>query len=229
MFKGKMKALTFSYDDGQKQDIRFIELLNKYNLKGTFNINSDLFGFKRSKEWPNGVVTCNDRLNLSDIKNVYEGHEIASHTLTHPHLYGMEKAELIHEVEDDRIRLSEIAGYEVVGMAYPYGDCDDTIVKIISENTGIKYSRATKPTYNFDMQTDLIRFKPTIHHIEWEKLFELGEKFVNLKPESEQIFYVWGHSYEFDVDDSWDKMEEFMKLISGHDDIFYGTNKEILL
>ena len=37
---GKLKAVTFSYDDGMTQDIRLIELLNKYNLKCTFNINS---------------------------------------------------------------------------------------------------------------------------------------------------------------------------------------------
>ena len=37
--------------------------------------------------------------------------------------------------------------------------------------------------------------------------------------------------YEFDYDDGiyWDKMEEFCKLISGKDDIFYGTNAEVLL
>ena len=38
MFNGKMKALTFSYDDGVLQDERLIEIFNKYGLKGTFNI-----------------------------------------------------------------------------------------------------------------------------------------------------------------------------------------------
>ena len=40
MFNGKMKAVTFSYDDGVTQDKRLIELFNKYGLKATFNINS---------------------------------------------------------------------------------------------------------------------------------------------------------------------------------------------
>ena len=44
MINGKKKAITFSYDDGVTQDIRFIELLNKYGLKCTFNLNSDLLG-----------------------------------------------------------------------------------------------------------------------------------------------------------------------------------------
>ena len=35
--------------------------------------------------------------------------------------------------------------------------------------------------------------------------------------------------FEFDIFDDWDKFEEFLKLISGKDDIFYGTNREVLL
>ena len=42
--QAKKKAITFSYDDGVTQDIRLIELLNKYNLKCTFNLNSELLG-----------------------------------------------------------------------------------------------------------------------------------------------------------------------------------------
>ena len=37
---GKTKVLTLSYDDGVVQDIRLIEIMNRYGLKGTFNINS---------------------------------------------------------------------------------------------------------------------------------------------------------------------------------------------
>ena len=38
------KAVTFSYDDGVTQDRDLIRLLNKYGMKGTFNINSGLLG-----------------------------------------------------------------------------------------------------------------------------------------------------------------------------------------
>ena len=44
MFNGKNKALTFSYDDGVTQDKRLIEIFNKYGLKATFNLNSELLG-----------------------------------------------------------------------------------------------------------------------------------------------------------------------------------------
>ncbi len=44
MFNGLNKAVTFSYDDGVTQDIRLIEMFNRYGLKSTFNINSELLG-----------------------------------------------------------------------------------------------------------------------------------------------------------------------------------------
>ena len=66
--------------------------------------------------------------------------------------------------------------------------------------------------------------------MEYDKMMELGKKFIELKPEAPQIFYIWGHTYEMDFEsDNWVKMEAFLKLISGHDDIFYGTNKQVLL
>ena len=46
-----MKYVTFSFDDGVTQDKRLIELLNKYGLKATFNLNSSLFGLKGGWEF----------------------------------------------------------------------------------------------------------------------------------------------------------------------------------
>jgi hypothetical protein len=58
----------------------------------------------------------------------------------------------------------------------------------------------------------------------------LGREFIELKPNKPQIFYIWGHSFEMDYDsDNWVKLEEFFKLISRKDDVFYGTNKDVLL
>lgn len=37
---GKLKAMTFSYDDGVSADYRLVELMRKYYIKGTFNINT---------------------------------------------------------------------------------------------------------------------------------------------------------------------------------------------
>ena len=80
------------------------------------------------------------------------------------------------------------------------------------------------------LQDNLYRFNPTAYVIGHDNIMELGRKFIEMKAERTQVFYVWGHSYEMDFEsDNWMKFEEFLKLISGKDDIFYGTNKEVLL
>ena len=43
-----------------------------------------------------------------------------------------------------------------------------------------------------------------------------------------RLMYVWGHSYEFTNDNNWEVIEDFCKLMGGHDDIWYATNIEII-
>ena len=65
---------------------------------------------------------------------------------------------------------------------------------------------------------------------DFDNLMKLSEDFINLNSDKPQIFYIWGHSYEMDYyPDYWIKLEEFFKLIANKNDIFYGTNKEVLL
>lgn len=229
---GKKKAVTFSYDDGVTQDIRLIELLNKYNLKCTFNLNSDLLG-QRGILIRNGQKISHYKVHPEDVKYVYEGHEVAVHTLTHPNLTTLSETEVIRQVEQDRLKLSDLVQYEVCGMAYPCGGVnnDDRVAEIIKSNTGVKYSRTITNTDSFDPQSNLYRFDPNVYHIlELDRLTEMGKRFVETETDKPQIFYIWGHSYELDFEpDSYVKLEEFFKLISGRSDIFYGTNKEVLL
>ena len=116
----KQKAVTFSYDDGVTQDIRLIELLNKYNLKCTFNLNSELLG-KPGILMREGKRISHYKIHPEDVKYVYDGHEVAVHTLTHPNLTRLDEAEIIRQVETDRVNLQKLVDYEVVGMAYPCG------------------------------------------------------------------------------------------------------------
>ena len=232
MFNGKMKALTFSYDDGVEQDRRLIEIFNKYGLKCTFNLNSELLGKPGSLNI-NGKIVSHNKVRPEEVRELYRGHEVAAHTLTHPFLPNIsDDAEVIRQVEKDRLNLSELCGYEVVGMAYPCGgqNHDDRVARLIRENTGIKYVRTIISNFNFEPQEDLYKFKPTVYHCgEFDKMIELGKKFIELEADTPQIFYVWGHAYEFDYAENWDRFEDFCKMMSGHDDIFYGTNKEVLL
>ena len=229
--EGKNKAITFSYDDGTTQDIRMVELMNQYGLKGTFNINSELLGQKGILEcW--GCRVPHYKVHPEDVRSVYEGHEVAVHTLTHPNLTQCDTDEVIRQVEMDRLRLSDLAGYEVVGMAYPCGGTnnDDRVADIIKGNTGVRYCRTITSSGSFDQQTNLFRFNPTVYQMDFDIMMALGREFIELETDTPKLFYIWGHTFEMDISsDHWVKLEAFFKLISNRSDIFYGTNKEVLL
>jgi len=221
-----LKAVTFSYDDGVKQDRRLSEVFNKCGIKCTFNIPSDLRSPKNDWQAKNGMMVQQlDFDNPEEIKGIYDNHEIACHTCTHPWLNKINDEQLKDEILRDRTQLEKIFHKKVLGMAYPFNTYDERAVKLLKENNFL-YARAGKSTHSFDLQEKLLEFQPTCHHND-EKLFELAEEFINMECNEFKIFYVWGHSYEFDVDNNWERIEDFCKLISGREDIFCGTNAEV--
>ena len=229
--QNKLKAVTFSYDDGTTQDIRLVELLDKYGLKSTFNINSDLLGTSGKLQRNNNYI-AHYKIAPEDVKYVYDGHEVAVHTLTHPNLTMLEEDEIIRQVEQDRLNLSELVDYEVLGMAYPCGgtNCNERTAKLIKNNTPIKYARTIDITQSFEPYPDLYQYKGNGRYgFNWDELFALGKEFINLKTDTPKVFYIWGHSYELDLfDGGWEQYEKFCKFISNKSDIFYGTNIEII-
>ena len=232
MWNGKNKAVTFSYDDGVSQDIRLIELFDKYGLKCTFNLNSECLGYNMSIV-RDGVTVSHKRIPKEDIASVYKDHEIAVHTLTHPSLTELEEKDIIYQVEQDRLNLSDIVGYEVFAMAYPGGGVnnDDRVAEVIKNHTGVKFARTTTSTYSFDEQTNLYRFNPTVYHHGdgIKKTREIAERFFNTDTDKPQLLYIWGHAYELDIHNEWADMEELLKYIANRDDVFYGTNSEVIL
>ena len=228
MWQSKNKAITFSFDDGVRQDIRVIEILDKYGLKGTFNLNSGKFGTKSPYEI-NGRTVERTVVEPQEVKEIYKDHEVAAHTLGHFRLTELPESCVIWQVEEDRKNLERLTGKAVRCMAYPCGGVnnDERTAGIIREKTEIKFARTTTSSYSFDLKSDLIRFSPTVR-IHDEKLFALAEEFISLKAETPKLFYIWSHSYEFDDEDGlWERFEEFCKFISRKDDIFYGTNGEV--
>lgn len=218
MWNGKQKAVTLSYDDGVIQDIRLISILDRYGLKGTFNLNTDLF------DRPG-------RIPQRDLTKVYAGHEVAGHTCSHSHLEALEDGQVQEEISRCQDTLSQWFGRPIFGLAYPYGVCDERI-QAAARKAGVAYGRTTlatlAPLSLQRVKEGLLELPTTCRHRE-PGLLELAREFVALKADTPQIFYLWGHSYEFDHQDNWDLMEEFCRIISGHEDIFYGTNCEVLL
>ena len=220
---GRDKVVTLSYDDGVVQDIRLSEIAKKYGLKITFNINTGLY-FPEDGERERFY----GRMKRSEAKENYlhSGNEVAVHTLTHPFLEERSENEMIREIMEDRENIAKEYGIIANGMAYPMGTYDDRVLDVVRK-CGIAYSRTTKSTENFGFPTDWITWHPTCHHNN-PKLMELAEAFVaGDRWGRSRMFYLWGHSYEFDDNDNWNVIEDFAKFIGGREDIWYATNMEI--
>lgn len=236
----KLKAVTFSYDDGVEQDKRLIQLLDRYGLKCTFNLNSGFLGAKGSARrtifGTTSTVSCN-KVPMDEIKQVYINHEVASHTVNHPTLRELPDDKVLAEVLEDAVSLEKITGKKVYGLAYPNGyglpdpivyekltgikyvptehnklflENEHRVSDLIRKNTDLYYGRTTKSTYSFDLQDNLLEFNPTVAHRETEERLELAKRFVELETDKPQIYYIWGHSYELDVSEK--AWEEFERL-----------------
>ncbi|MDD6175788.1 MAG: polysaccharide deacetylase family protein [Firmicutes bacterium] len=222
---GKAKAFTMSYDDGVEQDIRLIGIMERFGLKGTFNLNSGMFA-PEGTVFPKGQI--HRRMTAERAIRLYResGNEIAVHGVTHPFLEQLPSGSMLYEVLEDRRRLEELSGCIVRGMAYPYGTLSDEVVEGL-KMAGIVYARTVKSTGNFRIDNDWLRLPATCHHND-PRLMELGDRFLQSEEAREpQLFYLWGHSYEFEMQDNWNVIEEFAEKIGGHPDVWYATNIQI--
>lgn len=221
--KKKMKAVTFSYDDGVESDIKLLEIFNKYNVKCTFNLNS-------GRQYGDSVWRYKDafdvrRLDKAEkLAELYKGHEIAIHGAKHIHPTDLTETQLEEEFLTDKQELEKYFDCEIKGMAYAFGQYDDNTVDYL-KRIGLKYGRTTKSNHSFDLQSDLMRFEPTCHHEDGE-LMSLCEKFIKSEPNKPQIFYIWGHSYEFDANNNFYIIDKLCKELSKYD-VYFGTNSEV--
>ena len=216
----KQKAVTFSYDDDVVFNFRLKELFDKYGAKATFNLNGGQFAEKES----NGrMATLADTVRiLGDGK-----HEIALHGYYHKSLALLDAATGLYDILNDRAALETAFGRIINGMAYANGSINNKVVDNLRSN-GIKYARTVKSTYDYHYPEDWLLWNPTCHHND-PKVFELINNYLNLKQRPPYavplVFYMWGHSYEFEDRNNWDRMEEILKKFAeGKDDLFFATN-----
>ena len=227
---GKAKAVTFSYDDGVQQDKRLAEIFDKYGMKATFNHISDKMR----------------KINFSkeEVKEYFlsKGHEIAVHGAGHRANGNTRSIEGIRDVLDCRLELEEKCDTIIRGMAYP--DSGITLMGNFGSYEAIKqylteldiaYARTLGgDNDSFLLPQDFHAWMPTAHHNN-PQIMEYIDKFLNVDISSKayharrvpRLFYIWGHSYEFDNDNNWERIEEICEKLSNNDEIWYATNIEI--
>ena len=239
------KYFTMSFDDGLEQDKRIIQILNRYGIKCTFNLNAGLFGIQKRVgrignigflEYPEGSTGFktrfkhNDhhRIPVDEIAQVYEGFEIASHGYKHEALAMIKPEQMEESIRMDVEGLSTLAGYPIVGHAYPGGSSSDKVAACLKKY-GIIYAREVLATGTFSFPKDPLRYRAT--SLVWnKKLFDLADRFIKAEPQTDDLlFYIWGHGYELDFATelaSWERFERFCEKIAGQKDILYCTNKQ---
>lgn len=219
-------ALTLSYDDAPIFDRRLIEIMSKYGVRGTFNVNSGRTADPLDHHRRN--------LNLDEAVALLResGNEIAVHGQHHLHLSGIPLVEAMRDVVEDRIAIENLWGAPVRGMAYAYGAYNDAVVSMLAE-AGIRYARTVKATHSFAIPEDWLRLEPTCHHKD-ARLMELCDEFFAPSAasgrywcNSPRLFYLWGHSYEFNDDNNWEIIERFCERMGNRENVWYATNIEI--
>lgn len=213
------KAVTLSYDDGRVYDRKMVEILDRYGLRCTFNLNSAIVGSDDQYICP------------EEMPELYRNHEVAIHTLTHPYLQDLPLGNLAYQIMADRKNLEDIMHRPIQGMAYPFGLTEvpgmvDTIAAC-----GIRYARSTADTGRFELPADFLRWAPTCFQAS-PKLWELIDAFniprdpnSPLRRRRPQLLFIWGHSYEYAQD--WERLEEMCRRLSGHEEYWYATNGQI--
>lgn len=223
--EGKTKAVTLSYDDCMEEDQKLIDLMGKYGMKGTFNLIPGWFA-KEGTVYPAEETYRLTTENLA--KKIYDNPlvEVSNHGNYHKYMTSLSTAEMADDILECRKKLETLFRKNIRGMAYPYGWYNEELMKVLTM-CGVVYSRTVCSTCGFEFPDNWLEWNPTCHH-DYEGLMALAEEFVQMEPkEAPKLFYVWGHTFEFERNNNWDVIEEFMKKVSGKADTWYATNMEI--
>ena len=221
--EGKRKAFNISYDDGVIQDIRFVELLNRYGLKGTFNLN---YGLMRSGfTWEHECGMTVRRIPEDQVVTVYQGHEIASHSYSHPYFDNAAETEILKELGSDKFFLERRFDREVAGYATPFYYYSDLMADCV-RHCGFEYARISEESNDYSVPQDFYRWKGSKFH--WDKdLADFVRGFLKTDQEL-ALCQLVGHSYDLDVMNLWDTMEQICRWVSENSDVWAATHLELV-
>lgn len=213
-----MKYFIFSIDDGTVFDKEVLDIFNRYGIKATFNINSGLASYI----WFNEGIPI-ERHDLNFDKYLYEGHEIASHSLTHPHLTMCPGEVIAKEVGEDVLNLERIIGKTVTTFAFPFSDWDERCIDIIKHIHNLKVIRLSDIDTSFKFPKDLHHVKITCMEI-----YEALVQFDNFKKDKDaELFVFVSHGYDFKMNNSWRQLELLCQRVTSEKDIQVITMGEL--
>ncbi len=198
------KVFLISFDDGSVWDPRLVALLNQYGMKGTFNLNSGLEDFVWEFE---GFPVR--RQKLSQVGDLYRGHEVASHSLHHPWLNSLTPPQLRKEVGEDCANLKVLFGLEEIGFGVPFTACGEREIRLIQKY--LRYIRLSEFSDSFALPKD--PYHIPIHALYNQEDVKDRIAAFAASPLSDGLFVLAGHSYELEALGHWDCMETLLQYI----------------
>ena len=210
------------YDDGVATDIKFIEILKKYNAKATFNLcpgalpaTERIEPFRvdpAEKTWSykgfrGGYVA------LSELTDIYKDFEVASHCWEHENAGLVEDKVFIDSAVRTKDFLEELFNRPCRGFAYPCSRHTPSTEKLL-EQAGFAYARTVDNTDDIRNCSSLMIFNPNSHFMAPDFM----EKFEKAKATG--MFYFWGHTYELTDDPAlWEECERRIAMLSSDPDV----------
>ncbi len=196
---GADAAVTLGWDDGTTADRRLVERLNAFGVRATFFLNSGKFGLSAARSgWK-------DYIGADEVRDLYAGHEVGSHTVDHPDLTELTDAQIADQVDRDRAALADLVGYEVRGFASPFR-AQDGRVEAVLRSCGIRYSRGPGTDRSGRPPVDPLRWTPAAHCLD-------DVRGLLADPAPGSLFCIWGHSYEYDERDAWPALDLLLRTL----------------
>ena len=234
-----MKYITTSWDDGHPLDFRIAELLNKYNLQGTFYIP------KTNEE--------HEVMSEIDIVSLSKEFEIGGHTMNHFRLESNTRSFHEHEIISSFKWLSELLHYGPISFCFPSGVYDKEVI-LTAKKAGYLLFRTVELLSIDHSKTQLLKTSLQLYHhnqftyfkhlvkrrrtknlIQWLQsgslthLLHLTDYYLNIiEKKGSGSFHLWGHSWEIEEYGLWQKLEEVFHQLSTRTGFQYIQNKDIL-
>jgi peptidoglycan/xylan/chitin deacetylase (PgdA/CDA1 family) len=230
----KTAVLTTSWDDGHRCDMRLARMLKEYGLKATFYVAPQNQEFAKQ-----------DLLNSQEIRAISRDFEIGAHSMTHRRLPEISEQQAEREIVESKAVLEQVTGKEIKVFCYPGGAYTKLHVQLV-KSAGYRYARTVSRyaftvddpyeagtslhVYNhrFDLwQTACFaKFRPikVLRYLEWD---DLARAMFDQVVKKGGVYHIWGHSWEIDEHDDWERLENVFRYISANPKVKYVSNGEL--
>ncbi len=230
-----LPVVSTSWDDGHVLDHKLAQMLDRYEVPGTFYVAPMNVEFDHR-----------DRLDAVGVRQLAERHEIGAHTLRHIRLPQLSDEDARLDIRDGRHWLEDVIGDEITTFCYVGGCYEPRHAQMVREQ-GFRLARtverfATTPGPAMGLPTTINAYQ---HLVDMPALMRLTGRDLRLSTklffnwddlaihlfdrvvEQGGVFHLWGHSWEVEARDDWYRLERVLDHIGRRDGVRYAANSAL--